>query len=101
MQKYVLKFLWLEKTIGICLDQSNSDGVSIVLTDFYFWPQTDAWEKMKIFLEETPFISKNESILILNQITEVVNFWQEKNEIYLKNIAKLKEKYPYSEFYGS
>jgi hypothetical protein len=101
MQKYILKFLWLEKTIGICLDQVNSEGSIIILTDFYFWPQSDAWEKMKIFLEETTFISKNESILILNQITEVVNFWQEKNEIYMKNIVKVQEKFPYSRFFAS
>lgn len=98
MQRYTLKFLWLERTIGVSLDQYTSKGESILLTDFYFWPQVDAWEKIKIFLEQSPFISQNEAVIILNQITEVINFWQEKN---LKDLDSVREKFPNVRFLGS
>ena len=98
MQKYALKFIWLDRTIGVCLDQHTPRGESVLLTDFYFWPQVDAWEKIKLFLEQSPFISQNESILILNQITEVINFWQEKN---IKDLDRVREKFPSIHFLGS
>lgn len=98
MQKYRLKFLWMDRTLGVCLDQITGKSGNLLLTDFYFWPQVDAWEKMKLFLEESSFVSQNDSILLLNQITEVINFWQEKNSIYLKDLPRVKERFPYAEF---
>lgn len=75
--KLVLKFLWLDNVIAVCLDQKIENNF-IPLTDFYFWPQVDSWEKMKIFLESEPFISQEEVVSLLNQLTEVINLWQER-----------------------
>lgn len=78
--KFLLKFLWLEKAIAVSLDQKVSDR-STPITEYFFWPKNDAWEELRIDLEKRSWISESESILILNQVTEVINFWQERNEV--------------------
>ena len=99
MDSYVLKFLWLEKSIAVSLDQCVADKTS-PLTEYFFWPQRDAWEEMKNFLESKPWISQATSILLLNQITEVINFWQDKDNFNKKDISKVKEKFPNCLFVG-
>lgn len=94
-KKLILKFLWLEKSIAVCLDQKIGESIT-PLTEFFFWPQKDAWEEMKNFLESQPWITQVDSVSLLNQITEVINFWQERDSSVMdkKNISLLKEKYP-------
>nr|YP_009145371.1 putative ribosomal protein 3 [Cryptoglena skujai]AKL38996.1 putative ribosomal protein 3 [Cryptoglena skujai] len=87
MEKFLLKFLWLDKSIAVALDQRVEDKVT-PLTEYYFWPQKDAWDLMKIYLEKTTWISQTESISLLNKITEVINFWQEKDLTNKKDIHK-------------
>jgi hypothetical protein len=96
--KLVLKFLWLENVIAVCLDQ-KVDINYIPLTDFYFWPQVDAWEKMKVFLESEPFISPEESVILLNQLTEVINLWQDRYTVQVDPIY-LRKKFLHVEFIG-
>nr|YP_009503349.1 putative ribosomal protein 3 [Euglena clara]AXA45496.1 putative ribosomal protein 3 [Euglena clara] len=99
MNKLILKFLWLEKSIAVCLDQTV--GVKTTpLTEYFFWPQKDAWEEMKNYLEDKPWVTQADSIFLLNQITEVINCWQEKNPVYKKNLNKLSEKFPNCLFVG-
>ena len=43
MNKFILKFLWLEKSVAVALDQKVGDK-TIPLTEYFFWPQKDAWE---------------------------------------------------------
>lgn len=98
--KFVLKFLWLEKVIGVALDQ-NVNGKTLPLTEYFFWPRNDAWEDIRLELLTRSWVSKNESILILNQITEVINFWQEQNEVTRKKDFLLaREKFPSCIFLG-
>lgn len=100
ISKFILKFLWLEKVIGVALDQ-NINGKTIPLTEYFFWPRNDAWEDMRLELLNRPWISKNESILVLNQITEVINFWQEQTETNRKkDFSIVKDKFPNSVFLG-
>lgn len=99
MDNFVLKFLWLEKSIAVSLDQRVAEKTT-PLTEYFFWPQRDAWEEMKNFLESKTWISQANSILLLNQITEVINFWQEKDNLSKKDISKVKEKFPYCLFVG-
>ena len=91
----ILKFLWLEKSIAVCLDQKIGDHMT-PLTEYYFWPQKDAWEEMKCFLESKPWIEQKDSVFLLNQITEIINFWQEKDASSLdkKYISQLRDKFP-------
>jgi hypothetical protein len=99
MGKFILKFLWLKKSVAFSLDQKIGDRTS-PLTEFFFWPQCDAWEEMKNFLESKPWINQTESIILLNLITEVINDWQEKDDKKPEDILLLKEKFPEAIFVG-
>lgn len=99
MKKFLLKFLWLDRSIGVSLDQIIGDK-STPLTEYFFWPQKDAWEEIKIFLESKPWVSQTEAISLLNQITEVINYWQEKDGLSKNDICKIKEKFTNCMFIG-
>nr|YP_010700246.1 putative ribosomal protein PSRP-3/Ycf65 [Euglena deses]WCH63390.1 putative ribosomal protein PSRP-3/Ycf65 [Euglena deses] len=100
MDKFVLKFLWLDKSIAVCLDQKISVDRSIPLTEYYFWPQKDAWEEMKNYIEENNWIIQKDAVILLNKITEVINFWQEASLSQKKDFQKLEEKFPDCLFIG-
>nr|WKT08363.1 hypothetical chloroplast RF65 [Mesostigma viride] len=76
LQKFVLKFLWLEKNLAVTVDQVTNRGNSPI-TEYFFWPRKDAWEELKDALANKPWISYDESIALLNQTTDVINYWQE------------------------
>lgn len=96
MSKFILKFLWLEKAIAVALDQKVAERTSPV-TEYFFWPRKDAWEEMKLDLENKPWISKADSILLLNQVTEVINFWQENSTL---DLEKVRIRFPECIFIG-
>lgn len=75
--RIVLKFIWMEKNIGLALDQVIPGHGSIPLSPYYFWPRKDAWEELKIMLESRPWISQEQIVLLLNQATDIINLWQQ------------------------
>ena len=99
MSNFILKFLWLEKSVAVGLDQKIGDRTTPV-TEFFFWPQHDAWEEMKNFLEDKPWIDQSEVVILLNQITEVINYWQEKTDLHKRDVVHLTEKFPNVLFVG-
>ncbi|MBA0769929.1 hypothetical protein Gotri_018615 [Gossypium trilobum] len=74
--RVVLKFIWMEKDIGMALDQVIPGHGSIPLSPYYFWPRKDAWEELKVLLESKPWISHMQRIHLLNQATDIINLWQ-------------------------
>lgn len=98
--KFILKFLWLEKSIAVSLDQKVADK-AIPLTEYFFWPQKDAWEDMKVYLEAEEWISQDNSIMLLNQITEIINYWQERENINKNGLNDIKMKFSNCVFVGS
>ncbi|XVF39645.1 hypothetical protein PTKIN_Ptkin01aG0050300 [Pterospermum kingtungense] len=74
--RVVLKFIWMEKDIGIALDQVIPGHGTIPLSQYYFWPRKDAWEELKVLLESKPWISPMHKIHLLNQATDIINLWQ-------------------------
>ncbi|XP_010549969.1 PREDICTED: 30S ribosomal protein 3-2, chloroplastic [Tarenaya hassleriana] len=74
--RLVLKFLWMQKDIGIGLDQMVDGYGTIPLSPYYFWPRKDAWEELKVLLESKPWISNAHRVFLLNQATEIINLWQ-------------------------
>jgi len=68
----------------------------IPLTTFHLWPQTDAWEDLKALMEKKPWIPEREMINVLNQATEVINFWQESH-----STAEAKEQFPGMSIFGT
>nr|POF10032.1 30s ribosomal protein 3, chloroplastic [Quercus suber] len=75
--RIVLKFIWMEKNIGIGLDQMIPGHGTIPLSPYYFWPRKDAWEELKVLLESKPWISQKQIIILLNQATDIINLWQQ------------------------
>ncbi|KAF3788823.1 30S ribosomal protein 3 [Nymphaea thermarum] len=75
--RLVLKFIWLEKNIGLALDQVIPGHGTIPLSPYYFWPRKDAWEELKAKLESKPWISQKRMIILLNQATDIINLWQQ------------------------
>ncbi|KAK8943781.1 hypothetical protein KSP40_PGU015261 [Platanthera guangdongensis] len=75
--RLVLKFIWMEKNIGLGLDQMIPGHGSVPLSPYYFWPRKDAWEELKAKLEEKQWISQKRMIILLNQATDIINLWQQ------------------------
>ncbi|KAH0449493.1 hypothetical protein IEQ34_020185 [Dendrobium chrysotoxum] len=75
--RLVLKFIWMEKNIGLGLDQMIPGHGCVPLSPYYFWPRKDAWEELKTKLEEKPWISQKRMIILLNQATDIINLWQQ------------------------
>ncbi|GAV59190.1 PSRP-3_Ycf65 domain-containing protein, partial [Cephalotus follicularis] len=75
--RLVLKFIWMEKNIGLALDQVIPGHGTIPLSPYFFWPRKDAWEELKATLESKPWISQKKMIIFLNQATDIINLWQQ------------------------
>ncbi|PHT83215.1 30S ribosomal protein 3, chloroplastic [Capsicum annuum] len=75
--RLVLKFIWMEKNIGISLDQVIPGHGTIPLSPYYFWPRKDAWEELKVMLESKDWISEKQTVILLNQATDIINLWQQ------------------------
>ncbi|KAI8473291.1 MAG: plastid and cyanobacterial ribosomal protein-domain-containing protein [Monoraphidium minutum] len=74
---YKLNFLWLDKNIAVAVDQVYARGAQSPLTEYFVWPRRDAWDELRVALEAKPWITDRDRIVLLNRLTEVINFWQE------------------------
>ncbi|KAK3035224.1 hypothetical protein RJ639_033858 [Escallonia herrerae] len=81
--RLVLKFIWMEKNLGLTLDQVIPGHGTIPLTPYYFWPRKDAWEQLRLVLESKPWISRRQMIMLLNQAADVINLWQQSGGEYV------------------
>lgn len=75
LPEYKLAFLWMDKNIAVAVDQVYARGNTSPLTEYFVWPRKDAWEDLKMALEGRPWISDRDKVLLLNRLTEVINFW--------------------------
>ncbi len=96
--RFVLKVVWLDKDIALAIDHVIGKGTS-PLTAYYFWPRNDAWQQLKDELDSKSWILESEKIDLLNQATEIINFWQEHGKHTTMNQAQTK--YPEVTFAGT
>jgi 30S ribosomal protein 3 len=96
--RFILKVVWLDKDVALAVDHVMSKGTS-PLTSYYFWPRNDAWQQLKDELDSKTWINDNEKIQLLNQATEVINYWQEHGRI--TTMAQAQAKFPEVTFAGT
>ena len=74
-QQLKLKVLWLKNVLGLAIDQTVTKQ-SYPLTQYYFWPRTEAWDQLKLELDSKPWLSEKEKIVILNLATDIITHWR-------------------------
>jgi len=75
-----LKLVWQEQFLGLSLNQII-DNHSIPITSYFIWPKTAAWEQLKFELDSKPWLQEAEKVMVLNNITRLMNQWREKRSI--------------------
>jgi 30S ribosomal protein 3 len=72
---YVFKILWSKNYLGLAVDKKLENNSTMPITTFFFWPRENGWQLLKEELSYKPWMSKDDSIDILNDYTTIINYW--------------------------
>ena len=86
--RYVFKIIWSKKYLGLAVDKNFRNSLNFPMTTFFFWPRENGWQLLKEELSYKPWISKEDSVDILNGYTKIINYWLA-NVNDVENIKKL------------
>jgi len=70
-----LRIIWLKNVLGLAIDQ-EFEKQKYPLTQYYFWPRTEAWDQLKLELDSKSWLSETEKITFLNLVTDVISHWR-------------------------
>nr|QWK43764.1 hypothetical protein [Desmarestia aculeata] len=79
---YLFKIIWSKNYLGLAVDKKLQNNHTVPITTFFFWPRENGWQLLKEELSYKPWISKDESIDILNGYSNLINYW-------LKNVNEI------------
>jgi 30S ribosomal protein 3 len=94
-QQLKLKVLWLKNILGLSIDQILVDHAYPV-TQYYFWPKTEAWDQLKLELDSRPWLSEKDKIVVLNLTTDIVNYWHTSRKV--EKLDSIKQKFTTVDF---
>ena len=72
---YIFKILWSKNYLGLAVDKKLQNNFAVPITTFFFWPRENGWQLLKEELSYKPWMSKDDSIDILNDYTTIINYW--------------------------
>ena len=96
---FKLNFLWMDRNVAVSVDQVLPSGGTTPVTEYYFWPRTDAWEELRQSLDGKSWINQADRVLLLNRTTEVINFWQDEDD-HGHSLGEARDKFPDCTFSG-
>ena len=70
-----LKVIWRRDLLAIALGKTP-DNREYLLTPYYFWPRTKAWDQLKLELDTMLWLKNSERIILLNLASDLINHWQ-------------------------
>lgn len=72
---YIFKIIWSKNYLGLAVDKKLQNNFTMPITTFFFWPRENGWQLLKEELSYKPWMSKDDSIDILNNYTKLINYW--------------------------
>ncbi|KAH7301731.1 hypothetical protein KP509_23G039300 [Ceratopteris richardii] len=77
-QPVMLRFIMLENSIGLALDNVISDFGALPLTQFFFYPENDVLKELKEAMERQQWISHTRAAKLLKQAEQLLSLWQKR-----------------------
>lgn len=75
--EHCLNVLWMNKNVAMAVDQVFGEELRSPVTEYFFWPRSDAWEELKAGVEKKPWIPAREMVELLNNLTDIITAWEE------------------------
>ena len=70
-----LKVIWRKDLLAIAVGKTP-DNREYLLTPYYFWPRTKAWDQLKLELDTMLWLKNSERVSLLNLASDLINHWQ-------------------------